>query len=371
MLAGFHTVRSFAFGAFSLLTAGAVVAWLFTRISLTEAFNLIRGADRAAVVAFIILSLATSFFRMWRYLILLRSNGERPPKGPLFLVVLVRNLFADLLPARLGTLVYIFLATTRLGIPVGAATSSFALSFLFDMLALAPIVLTVSLLATDLVPVLGLAFGSLLLALMTYALIVVLPQVFRGVASALQKSGLKRTGEAIKQAHDALQGTRQAGIYDQVLSLSVFIRLGKYATLYMFLYALLRPRGFGFSDLDVPKVFIGLCSAELAASLPLGTIAGLGAPQGAWVAAFKLLGFPPNIAELTSVSHILFTQLWGYSLGALAAVMLLFMPAASASDSCQERPPHIPAGRSAFYFGLSLTVLTVAALVFLTLIPGW
>jgi hypothetical protein len=80
----------------------------------------------------------------------------------------------------------------------------------------------------------------------------------------------------------------------------------------------------------------------LAASLPVSGIGAFGAYEGAWAAAFELLGFPGHLAKLTAVSHHLFTQVYGYSLGALAFLLLLlpvFRPAAIVPTGVGEREP--------------------------------
>ena len=52
-------------------------------------------------------------------------------------------------------------------------------------------------------------------------------------------------------------------------------------------------------------------------------IAAFGAYEGAWAFTFELLGYPGHIAKLTAISHHLFTQVYGYLLGASAFLLLL------------------------------------------------
>ncbi|PID74180.1 MAG: hypothetical protein CSB32_02115 [Desulfobacterales bacterium] len=137
-----RTIRvKIIFTTASLAVTVGIFVYLFRFISLGEVVALIGNVDRAALLMFVTLSFGMSFFRTWRYGLLLGLSGYQPTKISLFLVVLVRNFFSDLLPARLGTLVYVFIVNTRLGIPWGPATSSFALAFLFDLLAMAPLIL--------------------------------------------------------------------------------------------------------------------------------------------------------------------------------------------------------------------------------------
>ena len=119
-----------------------------------------------------------------------------------------------------------------------------------------------------------------------------------------------------------IRGAREAGIYGSLLLLSICVRAFKYGSLYVLLFALVAPLGYALEQLSVPKVFLGLCSAELAASLPISGIAGFGAYEGAWALVFNLLGFE-RIAEITSISHHLITQVYGYTLGGVALLVLL------------------------------------------------
>ncbi|MCO6429229.1 MAG: flippase-like domain-containing protein [Deltaproteobacteria bacterium] len=324
-------MRSRIFLVFSILVAAAVVSYLLSSISLGEVKDLIVNSNKRAVLIFVVLSIAMSVFRTWRYKLLLALNGYRPTSISLFLVVLVRNFFSDLLPARAGTLIYIFILNTRLGVPLDAATSSFALAFLFDIIAIVPLVVLAALSAGPIegIPQFTIIEAALLLAVITAVLIYVLPRAFHFSAILTKKLPFlpahwsRAIAEFLDKVESDIRAVRDAGMYGRVLVLSVFVRLGKYGSLYAFLYALLQPLGYKLADLPAAKVFIGLCIPELAASMPFSGIAGIGAYQGAWVFIFNLLGFPLKIAQLTSVSHHLFTQLYGYLVGILALLILL------------------------------------------------
>jgi uncharacterized membrane protein YbhN (UPF0104 family) len=141
------SVRRVLYFSFSLIVTIGVFSFLFSQFSLREVMDLVLNCDRRAFALFVLLSLLMSLFRLWRYQLVLHVSGYRPSSVALYCVVLVRNFFSDLLPARLGTLVYIYMVTNRLKIPVGAATASFALSFVFDIIALVPMLLLAALFA--------------------------------------------------------------------------------------------------------------------------------------------------------------------------------------------------------------------------------
>ena len=357
--------RNLAYLLFSLAVTAGIFGWLFRHVTFGEVAGLLRNADGRGVALFLLASLGMSVFRAWRYAILLGAAGHAPGRIALFLVVLVRNTFSDLLPARIGTLVYVYITTARLGVPLGAATSSFALAFIFDMIALAVLIAGAAVgLGGGLAGWL-LGLGALLAALMA-GVLAALPR-----AVGLLRAGLGRL-PGVKAARIAhwqagleaivrdLRGTMKAGICGRVFVLSMMVRLFKYASLYLFLYALVAPLGYGWRELPPARVFTGLCAAEAAASLPVSGIAGFGAYEGAWATVFRMLLFPDTLAKTTSLAHHLFTQLYGYSLGGLA-LLLLLLPWWR-----RAREDRAPAPEPAWRFGAKL----LAALAGVTLLGG-
>jgi uncharacterized protein (TIRG00374 family) len=340
--------------AVSVAVTAAVFTYLLRRVSPSEVVDLLRGTDLRGVAMFVVLSFVMSVLRTWRYALLLRVSGHAPPAPALFLVVLVRNFTSDLLPARIGTLVYVYILTGRLGIPFGPAAASFALSFLFDLIALAPLIALAAFFAGAAggLSATGLAAGAALLLALTLALLAALPAL-TGFAQRivlrmrpLAAGPRARLAGALADVEEELHRTRRAGIYDRLLVLSVLVRATKYAGLYVFLFALVAPLGYGLAQLDPAPIFLGLCASELAASLPISGVAGFGAYEGAWALVFRLLGFPGEVADLTAIAHHLFTQVYGYSLGGLALLCLL-LPAvgrAARSGSARSAEPALEAG---------------------------
>jgi len=319
------------YAIFSAIVTLSVFAYLFAHVSLRDVVRIMRGADPRGIAMFVVLSLGMSVFRTWRYGLILGTSANSPGRLALFLVVLVRNLFSDLLPARIGTLVYLYIATTRLGIPFGAAASSFALSFLFDIISLAPMIVFAILWAGTGVGVSlhVLLIGGVALLGGSVTVLHMLPRMARWAGSVMQRARFlretrrQRWSRALLDAEAELLEAKSAGIYGRLLILSLAVRAAKYASLYVLLFALVGPLGFGLDRLSVPKAFIGICSSELAASLPVSGIAGFGMYEGVWSVVFEFLGFPGRVAKLTSISHHLFTQVYGYSLGGVAMLVLL------------------------------------------------
>jgi uncharacterized membrane protein YbhN (UPF0104 family) len=364
----------------SLLITVAILGYLFTHVSLTEVKDTIRGSFLPAVGMFLLCSFAMSAFRAWRYLLLLRVSGYAPPIVPMFLVVIVRNLFSDLLPARVGTLAYVALVTTRLGVPLEAAMSSWAFSFVFDLLAVAPLIIIAAAFAggaAQLSPVLLIA-GGVVLGLIFTLVVVLLPQLFHwarvwGFESRIAKATLPNRfrvwlDEKAVQTEVEIRKTQAQGIFMRLLLLSMLVRLGKYAGMYFVLYALMQPMGYSLDKLDVAKVFLGICAAELSSSLPISGLGGFGLYQGAWMLVFGLLGFPAQDARVTSISHHIFTQVYGYGIGA-AALAILWLPflkiAAQPARALTLSSP------TRFYTKIALCLLLLwAGLAFLLQLPA-
>lgn len=326
-------LRRWAIVAANAAITVSILSYLFRHVRPGDVLDLLRNADLRAIGMFAILSLATSGFRLWRYRVLLRLSGYEAPPGQLFLIVLVRNAFSDLLPARLGTLIDVYFFTTRLGIPLAAAMSTFSITFVFEILALAPLIALAAWRAGagGALSAGGLLIGGLVLLVGTVIVLALMPWGFGVVAAVVRRwwpgreQWRERLGKVFEDTGTEVRRVQAAGLYGRVLALSVLLRLGKYASLYVFLYALLGPLGHAWSELDPARVFLGLCASEMAASLPISGIAGFGVYEGTWAVVFQLLGFAPDIAKMTSIAHHLFTQAWGYGIG-LAALIALMMP---------------------------------------------
>ena len=354
----------------SLLVSAGVLGYLYTTISVDELLAIIRGVPLAGLALFVLFSLTMSAFRAWRYRLLLALSGQRVAIFPLYLITLVRNLFADLLPARLGTLIFIYLARTRLGVSWSSASAGFAYSFIFDFISLGCIILLATLAATGITqhPLL-LALAGLVLSGFSIGLLFLLPRLLDFANSILSRFSLlpQATRQKIATASTALRcelvRIQQSGMFGRILFLSLGVRACKYLALYILLLCLVVPLGYNVSDFPLSKVFFGLTAAEMAASLPISGIAGFGAYEGAWSLVFQLLGYPEKLSALTSVSHHLLSQVYGYALGALAFLLLL-LPWRAGARTAEAKP----LAGTRFYLGATLLLLLPFALSMIILL---
>lgn len=369
-------VRRGIYTLFTIGTTASIFIYLFSVVSPQEVIGVIKEISWPGVWMFVIFSIFMNIARTWRYMVIIQLSGFRPGGVVMYLVTLVRNLFADLLPARLGTLIYIYLINTRVGIPFAVATSSFAISFLFDIIALAVLAIFVAaIFTTRLFPPLVIVTAGLLILGACLVITAYLPAIFRGVAKVILKlepvprTARTKFGEMLSTSADEIERVKKKRAYPQILALSLLVRIGKYLSLYAILIAIVSPLGYGTADFPFGKVFLGISGAELSASLPISGIAGFGAYEGVWTLIFGMLGYSQKLAALTSVSHHLLTQIYGYLLGAVALLVLL-LPLFADSDKQKKA---LPRSSGLFFWGrLSLMACLLAAscLLFVSVFEG-
>ena len=325
--------RRILFFSFSLLVTLVVFRTLFTKISWQDVVKMIQEIDFRWVGVFLLFSLFQLIFRTLRYGMVLRASDENPPRFALFLVVVVRGLCVDMLPARAGELVYIFLVRTRLGIDLGAATASFALAFLFDILALGPLVILGAWAMGGeqgfSTPVL--VGGGVFLLVVSMGLIAAMVPVLKFGSRLFQPwadKGKKWAGficTTAESIRESLVLAKEKKLFWRLLGSSLLIRICKYSSLYALMLALLTPLGFTISSAPPAKAFIALVSGELAASLPISGLGGFGAYEGTMTFVLVLLGFMEETATALTIAHRGLTQIYGLLLG-LSALLLLMLP---------------------------------------------
>lgn len=361
------SVRSLVYLLLSLLCTGLVFNYLFSQLTLAAVVNAVREINLSALIIFLNLSILTSILRTWRYSIILSESGHSAPPIPLFLIVLARNFLVDFLPSQIGGAAYIYLINDRLRIPLAPATSSFALAMIFDLLALGVLLVFVLLLVAlpQAIPPLLLIIAVLILFSVSLVLLLFLPRIIMFVCHYLanRKGGTKRIIDFLSSFAAELERAKQQGIFSRVLLISLLIRITKYLSLYVFLFAIIEPLGYHFAELPPLICSLGILAAEVAASLPVSGIAGFGAYEGTWAFVFQLIGFPSSVAALTAVTHRLLTQIYGASLGIFALLMLMLPH----DQSVRYQMP-----RSSFHFTLRFLSAVVAILLLgalLTTIP--
>lgn len=308
---------------------------LFRKIDPADYGRMLASISIAPLLAYMGINLAGAVFRAWRYRLLLRPVPIR--RLDILITTFVRNAFVDLLPARIGALSYIYVLNDRLEKPFGQAASSFAVSFLFDFLTLAPFVLlaawivgfnTAGIPAGGMIAAAAAFFVIFFLAAWKIARLV---RWGRTIAWSLLKKtqwslrpGVARAFENIDRTVEILEQTRRRGVYPSVFLLSLLIRLAKYLSLFFLFYAVLRRQGIGWEEMSFWKTVLGLTGAELTSVLPVKGLAGFGTWESAWAAALQWMRFDPRLAVLSGLAIHLITNLFEYGLGLAGLAYLAF-----------------------------------------------
>jgi hypothetical protein len=73
------------------------------------------------------------------------------------------------------------------------------------------------------------------------------------------------------------------------------------------------------------KTILGTTGAELTSALPVKGLGGFGTWESAWALTFRLMDFDPELAILSGIGVHLLTNLFEYTLG-IAAVLVLVFP---------------------------------------------
>jgi uncharacterized membrane protein YbhN (UPF0104 family) len=305
-----------------ILIAGLTLHFAFKGYSSTDAIILIRDSSKSALLLFLICSLSMAALRAIRFSVLLGLTGSTASWGKVLAITFIRNLCADLLPAKAGSAVVIPLATERLNVPLPKAIAAWSAEYVLDIIVLIPLVLVLS---PALASALGVSSVSLVLAMSAVLLVLVILFAFwkKYLAQMIMSyiGGLPKLREGLEY----LQAYGTPKLFSLVISLSLVIRALKYLGLYFLATALLAPLGFSRADLPIGPVTLAAFASEAASSIPGLSIGGLGAPQGVWGMLISQLGAPLTLAVLVGVASYIFTQGYALVLGALG-LLYLYVP---------------------------------------------
>jgi hypothetical protein len=326
----------------ALAVSGGILVYLFASQDVDPAAlgPLVRSISLPGLLGYVAVSAAALLLRALRYRLLL---GRPVAFWPLVLVTAVRNMAVDLVPARAGAAAsYLYLVTARLGLPLEAAVASFTASFILDTLAVAPL-LVVAVLAVGSTPLppAVLVGGSLLVLAGSVIALWVLGPLLRGgaaVAGRLPRLGT-RLAPLLLGAAAEVRRLEHARTLVPALGLSLVLRLAKYGGYYCLLQALLVSQGQPWGSLSFVRVFLSVAGAEMAASLPLPTVASLGPYEAVGAAGFAYwLGLSRELATLAVTAFHGLSQVHDYGLGLLALLWIMAPWAGRRASQHTDRP---------------------------------
>jgi uncharacterized membrane protein YbhN (UPF0104 family) len=306
------------------VTAG-LFAWLLRGIDVGQVADTAMNAAPGPFSLFLVLLLLGGLARAGRFWVLV---GRSVPFRMLLGITLVRNLFVDLLPARLGELSYIYLLTSRAGKPVEEGVATLAISFLLDLVALSPLLLAALLVVggEGRVPI-GVAVTlSATLAMASTAAVLLGGDIARRLGRGLAAASSARWRQAASRASVLAAGldrARQQGVLLPAFGLSLLVRLCKYGGAYCLVLSLMMPLGYSLDQLGPFRIFLGNVAAEVAAALPMHGLAGFGTYEAAWTLALEELGYPREHAVVSGLLAHAITQIVEYALGGFALLWLM------------------------------------------------
>ncbi len=351
----------------SLLVLGALVS-AFTGQAASALWPRLLSVLSATSLLYVGLYALTGLLQAWlrglRYGVILRSTEPSVPGNwHLFLVSMSRNMFVDMLPARLGELSYIAMLNRGCRVAADACLSSLAISFVFDLVALAVLLLLLIMGQLVLGGLQTWLIGSfLMVAFLCLLLLVLLFPVAIRIGRFLRQSGaenLRLIGRAaafLEATATTLARTRQAGIFGPVLLLSLGVRLVKYLGLYVLFLAVVSPSFVGIDTRPAP-VLATLISAEAGAALPVPAFMSFGTYEAGGTLAMVVLGAEKGASLLIMLALHLWSQLMDYSLGIAAFVLFVF----SAGRGRRETMGKGGGGRRSVLPALLLLLLLAAA----------
>jgi uncharacterized membrane protein YbhN (UPF0104 family) len=320
----------------STLVSVGLLWLLLSQVKTEDIIDTISRVFLPALLVYAAVALAAAWLRAWRYRWLLRPRSITWRN--VFLVTFIRNSLIDLLPARIGSLSYIYVLNKRLGFPFEAAASSFVLAFVLDFLTLSPFLIT-SVIAVGLgsnalstPALLLLAAAFFVLVFLVYWRLVPLARfclaAFRRLlrlARAEERPGARTAVQKFELTIQSLDSVRRGQKAAPIFMLSFLIRLAKYLSIFALFFALLRSHGFSLRDLSFWTLILGLSGAELTSALPIKGLAGFGTWESAWALTFKLMDFDPRLAIISGIGIHLLTNIFEYSLG-IGSILVLVWP---------------------------------------------
>lgn len=279
------------------------------------------------------ISLCGAFLRTVRYQWLLRP--ERRPFLTMFLLTLIRNFTVDLLPMRSGSLSFPTLLHYRAGVAWPWAWSSYAWSIVWDFVSLAVF------LWCAWVILLGKISGAGWLCILPASLsilagiLIFMPEKItrflitwafyyrRSFIGRFIRRFLFRQRRFLRGLVLVARGPKRTP-FIPLLLLSIAVRAAKYFSLYSLYIHFLSQMTDSSKPASLAQFIWTLTFAEMTAALPFQGLMNIGPWETAWTLAFNYLQVHQKSigAVLSTLVHWT-SQIWEYSIGGIALVILL------------------------------------------------
>ena len=321
---------------FSLVLLAGFLHVIATRgeeVNLTVVYEALRGIPGALIGLFVLIQLLVIFLRALRYQVIFRAQLalERPSFRQLVFVTGVRNMVVDLLPARLGELVFVLMLNRGCRVPVARGLAVLTISLVADILILVPVILVMGLLPlalTGLTP--GLIPAGFALCGMTVAAVGIAWKGLPWLATQLDRRApdrLRRIVQFLTDFKQVLDQCLQQRILMRLLLLSVVLRFLKYYGLYLLFTAVTGSAGLTVPALNALQSLAALVASEAAASLPIPALMGFGTYEAGGFLVLTLLGYSAVMSLITMLTVHIAAQVVDYLLGCgCLALFFLIVP---------------------------------------------
>jgi uncharacterized membrane protein YbhN (UPF0104 family) len=304
----------------------------------TKLFSILAQTTWNALLLYMLASIVQAFFRAIRYQVLLKSSLKNDEELPsllhLFMVTMSRNMFTDMLPARLGELSYVAMLNLGFKVRADACLSSLALSFVFDLIALALLILAmigyqVFVSGVEIWLVVVFVILLVICGLLFFFLFPFLKKVSEYLSRKFSTAGRSgrffenvrgKTIRLMNNTSTSLHYAAQQRVIGQVLVLSLGVRIAKYSGLYL-LFCGVVSGSFTHITKDLIEVSIALISAEAGAGLPIPTFMSFGTYEAAGTFALVALGVSKASSVLVMLALHIWSQLIDYAFGIGATVL--------------------------------------------------
>ena len=341
-----------------------------TEVNLAMVFESLKAIPPDVLWLYMLIVIANTLARAVRYRVLVdtRTGAPKTRFVPLLVVTAVRNMVVDLLPARIGELVFVGMLKRACATPVASGLAAVALSLLLDIVVLIPVLVGVTLL-----PLTGPALregslpAALLVTLLSVFAVFVLWPGLRVLVRWFQTIGadrpwMRRPVAFLADISDALNQCRHAGTLGRALAITVVIRVLKYGGLVLLFFAVLSGPGLQGSTAAVTDVVAALVASEVGASLPIPTLMSFGAYEAGGAAALGLLGYPLALALLVLLTVHIASQILDYAIGGICLVVF-FLISPSGTDHRRRENASVsaPSGGRWGHAGLAALALVLAA----------
>ncbi|MCK5707270.1 MAG: flippase-like domain-containing protein [Candidatus Aureabacteria bacterium] len=323
--------------AFSLLILSLIFRLVNTadrEINKSLLFQVIRSASFLLMTVYLFFTVLQAFLRAMRYRFFLECCSEEnlPGSFDMFIVTVVRNMFVDLLPVRIGELSYVALLNKGYKVKGANALSSLAVSFFFDFITIAflffVIVLYQSLWGSMQIVMWRFLAGAVFFVFLAGIFLFYLLKKSAPVLLSLKKRTevriILRIIDFVLLFIDSVEKVKSKNIFGKALILSFFIRICKYTGFY---FAFLAVTVSSFPKLalaSIADVFLTLITAEGAAGIPVPSFMGFGPYEAGGMAVLTLLGFSASTSVLTMFAMHIYSQAFDYLAGLFALIIFLF-----------------------------------------------